>query len=124
MVTVESIVEGLEIFEIQKKNGFVELNLPVVFKTNNQCFTLRIIPDKNGFVISDVGYTFENFNEVAKYYFDLFASNQTTACDGFEVCNEQICKKYPENTSLIFALDDFIRFFLELDNFLFQNHLR
>lgn len=37
MVTVESIVDGLEIFEPQKKNGFVELNLPLVLKMNNQC---------------------------------------------------------------------------------------
>ncbi len=124
MVTVESIVKGLEIFKPQKKNGFVELNLPLVLKMNNQCFTLQIIPEKSGFVISDGGYTFENFNNTAKYYFDLFAGNQATACDGFEVCDEQICKKYPDNTSLIFALDDFIRFFLEFDNFVFQNHLR
>lgn len=124
MVTVESIVEGFEIFKPQKKNGFVELNLPLVLKMNNQCFTLQIIPEKSGFVISDGGYTFENFNNTAKDYFDLFAGNQATTCDGFEVCDEQICKKYPDNTSLIFAFDDFIRFFLEFDNFVFQNHLR
>lgn len=124
MLKVKEIVDALKIFEAQEKDGFIEINLPLILDMNNQCLVLNITPDKDGFVVSDGGFTFENFNEVAKHYFDMFASAFAEKCEGVEVCGEQICKRYKDNTSIIFALNEFIRFFIELDKFVYENHLR
>ena len=124
MLKVKEIVDALKIFEAQEKDGFIEINLPIILDMNNQCFVINITPDKGGFVVSDGGFAFENFNDTAKHYFDMFASAFAEKCEGFEVCGEQVCKRYADNTSLIFALNEFIRFFIEFDNFIFQNHLR
>ena len=124
MLKVKEIVDALKIFEAQEKDGFIEINLPLILDMNNQCFVINIKPDKGGFMVSDGGFAFENFNEVAKHYFDMFASAFAEKCEGFEVRGEQICKRYADNTSLIFALNEFIRFFIEFDKFVCENHLR
>ena len=116
MKTLNEIVEHFKIFEPQIKDNYVEINLPIILNITHNCITFRIFPNKNGYTISDGGYTFENCNNSASFYFSPFAQKHDKLCQSFTLNeNEEITKTYSENDSLTTALDEFIKLLIKLD---------
>ena len=124
MYTPDDILQGLSVFAPQKIGRYVEVHMPLILDMNKQCLTLRIIPAETGFFISDGAYTFEDFCESTEYYFRLFSKKYEKMCAGFSVENDAIVKKYEKNTSLICAIDEYIRLLITLDKFVSENGLR
>ena len=117
------IIEKLTLFTPIVKEKHIEIVLPVAVKIYNDCLSLHITPKSDGFTISDDAKTFSQFNKSTKYYYDLFMQNDKNNHYEIKLNNNLIYKKYPDNFNLTFALNEFIRFFIDLDNFIKDNNL-
>lgn len=109
----ESINEG-ESFQIE---------LPVVLYFNYQRLRLHIYPVDDGYVVSDDGETFIEHSCDPQYYYDLFDQKDQNYHFGIELKDNYICKNYRFDYSLMSAIDEFIRFFILLDEFMRKNDI-
>ena len=123
MKNIEDLKNDLQIFTPQIVDNHIEIIFPIILDIKNNCFVLVLQPNQDGFLISDDGYTFERLNKETKHYFSLFASKFPTICNGYKVDGEKIYKKYQTNQSVTHAINQFLRFFIEIDNFISKNHL-
>ena len=124
MITTIDILEKLAIFQPQQKEGFIELNLPLLLDSTGECITVNICPAQEGFIISDGGYTFEKYNDPAQKYFTLFRSAQPAVCENIRLHGEELYATYANDASLTVALSEFTKFLLALDGFLMQSEKR
>ncbi len=122
MKTIQDILKQLEILSIKSDDDHVTITLPVCLYMNWNCVELIIKPTEKGYVITDTGDNFNRFNNVASYYYDLFIKSGNRFYD-IQLDNETIFKEYEFNFSIIAALDEFIRFFANLDDFVLDNNL-
>ena len=102
---------------------YYEIELPVVLYFNYQRLTLYVYPIDDGYYVSDDGETFIEHCEDTEYYYNKFMSEDKHHHYGIELKDEHICKKYRFDYSLMSALDEFIRFFVHLDNFMRDNDI-
>lgn len=109
----ESINEG-ELFQIE---------LPVVLYFNYQRLRLYICAVDDGYYISDDGEAFIEHSRDAQYYYDLFNENDKSYHFEIELKENHICKNYQYDYSLISAIDEFVRFFILLDEFMNKNDI-
>ena len=100
-----------------------EIELPVVLYFNYQRLTLFIYPVDDGYYISDDGNTFIEYSNDSKYYYDLFNEKDPNYNYEIELNNNHICKFYKYDDSLMSAIDEFIRFFIYLDQFMRDNDI-
>ena len=90
---------------------------------NYQRLTLFIKPVDDGYVISDDGETFIEYSADTEYYFELFDKNDGNYHFDIALKDGYICKSYRFNYSLASAIDEFIRFFISLDEFMGNNDI-
>ena len=100
-----------------------EIELPVVLYFNYQRLKLYIFPIDDGYYITDDGQTFIEHSFDTKYYYDLFNEKDNNYHYDIELKNEYIYKKYHFDYSLMSAIDEFIRFFIYLDEFMRKNDI-
>lgn len=112
-------IYGWEITE----DGSFKLELPVVLYFNYQRLALNITPTDDGYVISDDGETFIEYSSDAEYYFELFDKNDGNYHFDITLKDGYICKSYGFDYSLASAIDEFIRFFISLDEFMGNNDI-
>ena len=121
----EKLEEQLEICKWEKINDgqYFEIELPVVLYFNYQRLCLRIYPVDDGYYISDDGQTFIEYSGETKYYYDLF--NQRDIHYHYEILleNNYLYKKYSYDFSLIAAIDEFIKFFVYLEEFMSDSNI-
>lgn len=120
---MENIIELLNHFKPIQKNGYIELKLPVVMRIYDACLTLYLTENKDGYIISDNGETFYDFNRPAKYYYDLFIEKNVNKNFEINFSKNFIYKKYSNNFNINVAINEFIRFFISLDDFILDNNL-
>ena len=107
-----------------KNNGeSFEIELPVVLYFNYQRLKLYIYPVDDGYYISDDGEAFLEHSCDTQYYFDLFNKQDTGYHFEIELKDNHICKHYRFDYSLMSAIDEFIRFFILLDEFMRKNDI-
>ena len=121
----EKLAEQLEICKWESINNgeSFEIELPVVLYFNYQRLRLYIYPVDDGYYISDDGNTFLEFSCDSKCYYDLFNEKDSNYHFEIELDNDHIYKKYHFDFSLMSAIDEFIRFFIYLDDFMNKNNL-
>jgi hypothetical protein len=100
-----------------------EIELPVVLYFNYQRLKVYITPIDDGYYITDDGQTFIEYSLDTQYYFNLFNKMDTNYHYDIELKNEHIYKEYRFDYSLISAIDEFIRFFIYLDEFIRKNDI-
>lgn len=123
MKNIEDLKNDLQIFMPKIVDNHIEIVFPIILNIKNNCFILVLKPNKNGFLISDDGYTFERLNKETKHYFSLFASKLTTICNGYKIDGEKIYKEYQTNQCVTHAINHFIRFLIKIYNFISNNYL-
>mgnify|MGYP004733136681 CR=1 FL=1 len=124
MKTKKELLKQLEILSVKANDEFIEIVLPVYLRMNsdNNALILKIKPTEGGFMITDTGNHFNEFNNDASYYYDLFVKNNGNDYK-IRLYNEILYKSYPDNFSVICAIDEFVRFFIKLDDFISENNL-
>jgi len=100
-----------------------EIELPVVLYFNYQRLKLYIYPVDDGYYVSDDGEAFLEHSCDAQYYYDLFNKEDTGYHFEIELKDDHICKLYRFDYSLMSAIDEFIRFFILLDEFMRKNDI-
>lgn len=120
-----SIEQQLNICKWQSINNgkSFEIELPVVLYFNYQRLVLYIYPVDDGYYISDDGNTFIEYSADTKYYYDLFNEKDQNNHYQIELDNDHLYKKYHYDYSLMSAIDEFVRFFIYLDQFMRDNDI-
>jgi len=121
----EKLEEQLKICRWESINNgeSFQIELPVVLYFNYQRLILYIYPVDDGYYISDDGETFIEHSCEPQYYYDLFEQKDKNYHFEIELKNNYICKNYQFDYSLMSAIDEFIRFFIFLDEFMSENDI-
>lgn len=117
-----NIIKNLEYFKPVEKEGYVEVVLPVSIKIFKACLRLRIYNTEKGYAISDDGYTFYECNEDSEYYYNLFKENNKYHYN-ILLKDNYLYKEYADNFNINVALNEFIRFFVYLDDYISRNNI-
>ncbi len=123
MKTTQDILKQLDNFYYKEKDGYVEVSLPVALWMNCNAVVLRIKPTPNGYIITDTGDNFKEFNNNASFYYDRFLKNCKYTYD-IKLDGETLYKEYAFNTSIIVGIDEFVRFLIRLDDYILDSNLR
>ena len=100
-----------------------EVELPVVLYFNYQRLVLFIKPVDEGYYIYDDGKAFIEYSNDTKYYYDLFNDKDSNYHYDIKLDNNHLYKEYKYDYSLTSAIDEFIRFFVFLDEFMRKNDI-
>ena len=100
-----------------------EIELPVVLYFNYQRLRLYVYPVDDGYYVCDDGEAFVEHSFDTQYYFDLFTKEDPSYHFEIGLEDNRICKRYDCDFSLISAIDEFIRFFILLDEFMLKNDI-
>ncbi len=107
---------------INNKEYFT-IELPVVLYFNYQRLVLYIHPMDDGYYITDDGNTFVEFSNDTKHYIDLFNDKDNNYHYDISLKDNYIFKSFKYDYSLMSAIDEFIRYFIYLDNFMKDNDI-
>lgn len=117
---MKEILERLEVFKPIEKDRVVELTIPVILKISNNSLFLKVTKHNDGYRIFADSENFERLNNFINFYYKKFESQGHGHYD--IQCNDDcIFKDYKSDFSITVAIDEFIRFFIEFDNFISQN---
>lgn len=121
----EKLEEQLKICAWKSVDGgkSFQIELPVVLYFNYQRLLLNIFPVDDGYYICDDGESFAEYSNDAKYYCDLFDREDKSFHFNITVKDNFICKNYDFDYSLMSAIDEFVRFFILLDEFMRNNDI-
>ncbi len=119
----KGIIEKLKHFAPTIKEDCVEIRVPVCMRMYDAFLVLQMTPLEEGYQISDDGHTFDELNHDFSYYIQLFLQNDHNDYYDFQFTKEKIYKGYPEHFSIYMALDQFVRFFISLDNFIMNQNI-
>ena len=121
-VICESILKSLEMCKVKKMKEYFEVELPVITFFNHQLITLRLYPCDDGYYVSTDGFTFDEYLEYsANYcekYFNLFMENDSHCHYDIKREGAYLYKKYEANCSARTSVDEFVKFFIYLDEYI------
>ena len=120
---IDGIMKRLESFAPQRGEGFVDVTLPVVMYIDGGLLELRITPHAQGYTVATTRDMFEEANGGQAYYFKIFSKWDKTEHYGMEIRDGMICRTYPEEYSVTVALNECIRYFIALDDFILDNEV-
>ncbi|MBQ8425441.1 MAG: hypothetical protein IJX17_05420 [Clostridia bacterium] len=120
---MQNYYEILDVFKPIKNEEFIEIKIPVAMDLTFNILSLKILPLENGYIICDDGKTFKRLNNTSMYYFNIFIEKDTN--DHFDIMldGDRIYKKYPYDFNIRVAVNEFVRFFVYLDDFISNNNL-
>lgn len=116
------ILKSLNMCKVKKTEEYFEIELPVVTLFNQQLVTLRVYPLDDGYYISTDGLTFDEYPEYSEnyceQYYDLFMENDSHCHYDIQRYGAYLYKKYEANHSARTAVDEFVKFFVYLDDYI------
>lgn len=119
---MQDYFKDLGVFNPKQKEKFIEITVPVVTKMNYGILTLKVLPLEKGYIICDDGQTFDEFTYDTKYYYDLFME-KTNRHYNIQLDGDRIYKQYPYDYNIEVAVNEFVRFFVYLDDFIIDNNI-
>ena len=120
---MQDILRDLKYFEPIKNDDYVTVKMPVAMKLYNALLTLKIYAYEDTYMISDDGDAFYNANEDASYYYDLYNKKSGKPNYNIMLKDDKFYKVYPNNYNINVALNEFVRFFVYLDDFVRDNYI-
>lgn len=120
---MKNFIEELKGFNPIQKSNYVEMRIPIILNIYDSFLILHFYSSENEYIISDDGKTFYEFSKSTKYYLEMFMNNKKEKYQNIKLSNDFIFTKYPDNFNINVALDEFIRFFIDLDNFIMDNNI-
>lgn len=102
--------------------GRINLTVPVVTYTNGELLELCITPQADAYVISSPVDIFADANEGSHMYFGAFEKHDRSYHFDIKIGDDGLFfKEYPADFSVLAAVNEFIRFFIMLDDFIINN---
>ena len=125
-VIENKIIDNLDMCKVDKKEGYLEVVFPVVTFFNQQLVTLRIYPFDDCYYISSTDTVFDEYEEYsANYceaYYNDFIQNDNHNHYQINRYGPYLYKKYDSNRSARTAVDEFIKFFITLDDYILKSN--
>jgi len=112
-------------FSAKQMKNYIKLNLPLVTWTNGGLLELRIKLKEDGYDIYCPVNLFEEKNAGGEqeYYFNIFEKNDKNYHFDIKIKDGKIYKDYPSNYNIAVAINEFIRFYVKLDDFIINNEV-
>ena len=117
-IVCKRIIESLDMCKLKERENHFEIELPIVLFFNQQILTLRLYPTDDGYYICTDGTTFDDCEYDCKQYYDLFIANDKHCHYEIKQDNNYIYKKYDLDRSARTAVDEFVKFFVYLDDYI------
>ena len=115
------IMNDLEMFKPRQGDGYVDITLPVALDFACYLLELRITPHEDTYTVELPVDFFYDKNGDADFYIDIFERHDKNYHYGIKVRDNVISKEYENDYNLVRAIDEFIRYFILLDDFLLGN---
>ena len=108
----------------QMKNH-IKITIPIVIHTSGTFLDLKIKKNKVGFTIFCPTNIFSEQNAQGnqEYYFNIFEKNDKNYHYDIKIKNGIIFKDYPLERNINVAIDEFVRFYIMLDDFMMNNNV-
>ena len=123
-VVKERILRALDMLKINETEEYYEIELPVITFFNQQLITLRLYVTDDGYYVCTDGTTFNEYVEYAeedcKKYYNLFVGDNPNCHYDIKREGAYLYKKYEGNHSARHAVDDFVKFFVHLDEYILE----
>lgn len=121
---IKSILESLSDFSPKLQDNYIEVSFPVVMNVSFSYLRLRIVPREQTYKIYCPDDLFREKNDSQKRYFDIFMKWDKSYHYGMQIDeNHLIYKEFKNNYNPLCAIDEFIRFFILLDDFIMDNNV-
>lgn len=121
-VIIERIKKSLDMCKLNELDEYFEIELPVVTFFNQQLVTLRLYPFNDGYYVSTTDTVFDEYPEYsANYcqkYYNLFMEKNSHYHYQIKREGPYLYKKYEATCSVRTAVDEFVKFFVYLDDFI------
>ena len=120
----EKILNTLKCCGLKKRKKYIEIELPIHLYFNYQRLRIRIYPVEGGYYVSDDGETFLEYSEDTEYYYNLFMEEDDNYHFDLKVDKNYIYKYYEGDYSVIAAIDEFVKYFIYLNDYMQKNDIR
>lgn len=117
---MQNYFQRLQEFSPKQTDGGIIFTLPVVLVVSGGLVTLRLTPVTGGYALSHLDDPFSEANGDGEYYFRIFEKYDKNPHFGIRVKDGVFQKTYGEEHSLVCAIDEFVRFFICLDDFILR----
>ena len=106
-------------YKISERQGYLDVSLPVIMdmSENNCNLILTIVPDEKGYEVFSTDAMFKRSGYSAKECFERFAADENNCTFGIKHENGRFKKRYYSSDNPVFALDDFVKFFVIFNEF-------
>ena len=120
---MQDIMKILKNHTPQQKDGFAQITLPVVLLVSGGLLTLKITQNEEFYTISCEEDMFSECNGSQEFYYDIFKKHDKNYHYEIQIKNNIIFKQYKNDFNLVVAINEFIRFFILLDDFIINNNV-
>jgi len=112
-------------FSAKQMKNCIKVTLPVVINVSGTLIDLRIKQNESGFTIYCPTNIFSELNNQGnqEYYFNIFEKYDKNYHFDIKIKNGKIFKDYSKEQSVIVALNEFVRFYIMIDNFIIDNNV-
>ena len=119
------LIDALDMCKVDRKDDYLEVIFPVITSFNQQLVTLRLYPYEDYYYVSSTDTVFDEYEEYSTNYCEKYY-NEFTKIDNLNNYqmnryNAFLYKKYDGEYSARYAVDEFIKFFIELDKYMLEN---
>ena len=111
------------VFSAKQLKNYIKVTIPIVIKTSGTLLELRVKPIEQGYSIVCPNNIFLEANNQGdqEFYFNIFEKHDESYHYDINIKNGLFCKDYSNETNIVVAINEFIRFFILIDDFIIDN---
>ncbi len=111
-----------EDFSPKERNGYFEIEFPVVINTSGTLVSLRIEQLKDKYIITHPEDIFsDRGNDTLEFYYRIYKKWNKDSYFAVKPVNGILTMECENNLNIAVAISDFIRFMISFDDFLINN---
>ena len=112
-------------FSAKQMKNYIKVNVPVIMWVTGGVIELRINKKDNGFIVYCPTNFFSEANAGGsqEFYFNIFERFDKNYHFDITLKNGKFYKSYKEDSNVVVAINEFIRFFIMLDDFIINNNV-
>ena len=110
-------------YTVKNMKNCIKIELPIVLHTSGTMLVLKIIPNDSGYTIYCPTNIFSEANAGGDqtYYYNLFEKHDPHYHYGVSIKNGKISKDYTSDHNISVAINEFVRLYILLDDFIINN---
>ena len=118
---MQDILKRLKEFAPKQKRGYVSITIPVVIYLDGGLLELRIKRCEENYQIYVPRDFFVDANARLDDYYKIFEKYDQNHHFDVKIEKGKLCKTYSNETNIVVAINEFVRFCILFDNFFMEN---